>query len=420
MENILFKPMRIGSLEVPGRVWKSATSETRANEDGFVEDEFIDFYKPIAWAGTPLIITGNLYVGFSGKPTYRNAGIDADDKIPGLKRLTDTVHQYGSLIVAQLNHCGRQMNPEAIGVEHALSASDVRDKVLLTKPRPMTLKEIGRTVEEFASAAERAKKAGFDGVQLHFAHGYLLSEFLTPYTNRRKDGYGGSFEARLRLPREVLQAVRQRVGPDFPILGKINGADLLKTGRGLKTAELVQVALALEAAGLDAMEISCGHYESGFPMIRGRFNGFFTAQMNAGAGQFMHPLMRMAARLLDGPLGFVCNLLWPPREGFNLAFAREFKAALKIPVITVGGYHSRAAMEEAIQQGQTDAISIARAMIADPFLVKHLREGEKGPECDFCNGCIARAGGSPVDCYNEKLRPEREAMLAAAGFPSRR
>lgn len=414
--NVLFKPLQVGRMTVAGRVWKTATSETRATPAGFIEDEFINFYEPIAWAGTPLIITGNLYVGFSGKPTYRNAGIDADDKIPGLRRLVDTVHKHGSLIVAQINHCGRQMNPEAIGVKEALSASDVRDKVMLTKPRAMTRAEIARTVEEFAAAALRAKQAGFDGVQVHFAHGYLLSEFLTPHTNRRSDEYGGSFDKRLRFPLDVLRAVRARVGADFPLLAKINGADLLVVKGGLDTAELVRVAQTLEAEGLDAIEISCGHYESGFPMIRGRFDGFFEAQIKEGAGQFLSSTMKIAARVANTPLAAAANRLWPTQEGFNLEFARHFKTALQIPVITVGGFHSPQAMEHAILNGHTDAVSIARAMIADPFLVKHLREGTSGPQCDFCNGCIARAGGSPVDCYNETLRPQRKKMLAAAGF----
>ncbi len=415
-QGVLFAPLRVGKLAVAGRVWKTATSETRATEDGLIAAEFIQFYAPLAWAGTPLIITGNLYVSFSGKPTYRNAGIDADDKLPGLKRLTGAVHKHGSRIVAQINHCGRQMNPQAIGVPDALAPSAVRDKAMLTRPRAMTAAEIKQTVADFAGAAGRAQQAGFDGVQLHFAHGYLLSEFLTPHTNRRSDDYGGSFDKRLRLPLEVLRAVRKRVGLDYPLLAKLNGADLLIAGKGLDTQELVEVGRRLEAEGLDAIEISCGHYESGFPMIRGRFDTFFEAQMKEGAGQFMSKPMKLAARLANAPLAAVANRLWPPQEGFNLDFARQFKQALKIPVICVGGFHSRAAMEQAIESGACDAVSIARAMIADPFLVKHLREGTSGPQCDFCNGCIARAGGRPVDCYNPRLRPQRAAMLAAAGF----
>lgn len=414
--SILFQPLRVGRLDVPGRLWKTATSETRATVDGFIGKEFVDFYEPVAWAGTPLIITGNLYVQVSGKPTYRNAGIDDDDKLPGLRLLVEAMHRHGSLVVAQINHCGRQMNPAAMGVKNALSASDVRDKIMLTKPRPMTLGEIRDTIRAFGEAALRAKKAGFDGVQIHFAHGYLLSEFLTPHTNRRTDEYGGSFERRLRFPLEVMRAVREYVGPDYPVIAKMNGADLLMVKGGLETHELVQVAQALEAEGLDAIEISCGHYESGFPMIRGKFDGFLDVQLKEGAGQFMSRGMKMAARMANAPLAAVANRLWSPMEGFNLDFARQFREALKIPVVTVGGFHSVRAMEQAIQEGATDAISLGRAMIADPFLVKHLREGSSGPKCDFCNGCIARAGGSPVDCYNESLRSERQQMLQQAGF----
>lgn len=413
---LLFRPLQIGTLEVPGRIWKAATSETRATVDGFIGKEFVDFYEPIAWAGTPLIITGNLYVSPSGKPTYRNAGIDADDKLPGLKSLVTTIHSHGSLVIAQINHCGRQMNPQVVGLKEALSASDVRDKIMLTKPRAMTRTEIHDTINDFTQAALRAKQAGFDGIQVHFAHGYLLSEFLTPHTNRRNDEYGGSFENRLRFPLEVLRAIRSCVGPDYPVLAKINGADLLMVKGGLETSDLVRIALALEAEGLDAVEISCGHYESGFPMMRGRFDGFFEAQVKEGAGQFMSPAMKVAARLANAPIAAVANRLWSPREGFNLEFARQFKKALRIPVITVGGFLSANTMEEAIARGDTDAVSIGRAMIADPFLVKHLREGTQGPQCDFCNGCIARAGGSPVDCYNENLRESRQQMLAAEGF----
>ncbi|MDC0661363.1 NADH:flavin oxidoreductase [Marinobacter sp. SS21] len=416
MTETLFSPLTIGKLELPGRIFKTATSETRGSEDGFVTDELLDFYAPIAWAGTPLIITGNLYISVQGKSTYRMCGIDNDDKIPGLTRWTELAHQYGSRIFAQINHCGRQMNPDVIGVKEALAPSAVRDKAMLTKPRAMTLNEIEEVIEDHVAAVVRAQKAGFDGVQIHMAHGYLLSEFLTPQTNRRKDQYGGSLENRMRLPLEVLRAVRKRVGPDYPVIAKLNGADLLLQGKGLDTDELVQVAQALQAEGLDGIEISCGHYESGFPMICGRFDGFLEAQVAEGAGKYLPAPMRMAAKLGAKALAKRANKAWPTREGFNGDFSRQFKAALDIPVICVGGFHTREAMEQAINSGVCDAVSIARAMIADPFLVQHLREGVEGPQCDFCNGCIARAGGSPVDCYNDKLRPARQAMLKEAGF----
>jgi 2,4-dienoyl-CoA reductase-like NADH-dependent reductase (Old Yellow Enzyme family) len=413
MTSVLFQPLTIGKVDVAGRVFKAATSETRASIDGFVTDELIAFYEPIARARTPLVLTGNLYVSKSGKSTYRMCGIDDDDKIDGLRRWASAVRSHGSAFFAQLNHCGRQTYPHVVGIPEALSASDVREKVMGTTPRAMTHAEIARTVDDFAAAAGRAKAAGFDGVQIHLGHGYLLSQFLTPYTNRRRDQYGGSPANRMRFPREVLRAVRARVGGDYPVIAKINGADLLPGRRGLETPELVEVARALEGEGLDAIEITVGHYESGFPMIRGRFDDFFDVILNEGAGRNMPAMRLRAARLVAPMAARAANAMWPPSEGFNLPYARQFKAALRIPVICVGGFQSREGMERAILSGACDAVSVARAMVADPLLYQHLRDGEVGPKCDFSNGCIARAGSLPVDCYNRGLRAEREAMLAA-------
>jgi 2,4-dienoyl-CoA reductase-like NADH-dependent reductase (Old Yellow Enzyme family) len=285
-----------------------------------------------------------------------------------------------------------------------------------TKPHAMTLAEIDRTVEEFAAAAKRAQDAGFDGVQVHISHGYLLNEFITPHTNRRTDQYGGSFENRLRLPREVIRAVRARVGPDYPLLIKLNGADLLMVKGGLDTPELVLIAKALVAEGVDAIEVSCAHYESGFPMLRGRFDGFVKSQMSYGQGVFLPKWRRSLTSVLDGPLARYANRRWPAQEGFNLDAARQFKAALSVPIISVGGFNTPEGMRRALESGGADAVSIARAMIADPFMVKHLRENTTGPRCDYCNQCPARGGYSGLTCFNPALQVQRMTMLKAAGF----
>lgn len=417
-ESPLLEPLKIGSLEVAGRLFKAATSETRADKDGFVTDELLTFYEPIAWAGTPLLFSGNLWVSKSGQSTYRMGGIDDDDKIPGLRRLTEMVHGHGSRIFAQLNHCGRQVFPKAIGLENALAPSAVREKLLGTKPRAMTLGEIRQTVDDFAAAATRARESGFDGIELHMAHGYLLNEFLTPYTNRRKDDYGGSPENRLRAPLEVLQEVRRRVGDDFPVVARLNGDDKLLGRKGLGTAQLIEVARTLQEHGADGIDLTVGHYESGLAMIRGRFNGFIKTMVTEGGGSFMPQPRRGAARAGASFVTVAANVLWSTREGFNLEYARQFKAALEIPVICVGGFHTREAMEEAVASGSCDAVSLARGLIANPLLFKHLREGTTGPDCDFCNECIARAGGMPADCYNPRICAERDADLAASRFAS--
>lgn len=410
------EPIRIGPLELPGRVFKSATTETLVEEDGTISDGYLRFYEPIAWAGTPMIITGNMWVGPSGKATSRSPGIEHDGRIPGLRRLTEMVHRHGSKVIVQLNHCGRQANPKVGGYDRTIAPSAVLEKTGLNRPRAMTLGEIDRTREEFAAAAGRAVAAGFDGVEVHMSHGYLLNEFLTPYTNRRTDTYGGSFENRLRLPREVLRAVRERVGPDYPVLVKLNGDDLLPVKGGLSTEEFVRVARALQEDGMDAVEISCAHYESGFPMMRGRFDDFLKTYAYQGQGEFLPRWRRHAMAALNRPFAALANRRWSTQEGFNLPFARKFKAALDVPVITVGGFTTRAAIEAAIAAGATDAVSVGRAMIADPFLYRHLLGGTSGPRCDYCNQCVARGGRQGVDCYNPKLRPERQRMLAEAGF----
>lgn len=409
-------PLRINGLQVPGRVFKTATTETLAEEDGTISDAYLRFYEPIAWAGTPLIITGNCYIGASGKATYRTPGIDADDRVPGLRRFTEMVHSHGSRTIAQINHCGRQANPRVAGYERTIAPSAVIEKTGMTRPREITLPEIERTIEEFAAAAARGKAAGFDGVQIHMSHGYLLNEFLTPYTNRRRDHYGGSFENRLRLPRQVMRAVRERVGPGYPVIVKLNGDDLLMVKGGTSTDEFVRVALALQEDGMDAVEISCAHYESGFPMLRGRFDDFLKTYARQGQGQWLPGWRQWAMAALNRPFALYANRKWATQEGFNLPFAKRFTAALEVPVITVGGFNTRSAIEGAISAGATDAVSVGRAMIADPFLYKHLVEGGSGPRCDYCNQCVARGGRQGVDCYNPALRPARQRMLAAAGF----
>lgn len=404
----LLRPLRIGRLTVPGRLYKSATSETRATDDGYVTDELLEFYEPMARAGTPLIVTGNLYVSGQAKSAGRQAGIDSDDKLPGLRAWVDLAHSGGSLLFAQLNHGGRQM----VEAADPVSASAVREPLYGTKPRPLRIDELPALVESFAQAAGRAQAAGFDGVQIHAAHGYLLGQFLTPHTNRRTDAYGGSLANRMRLLRKVCRAVRDRVGEQYPVIVKLNGTDMLPLRKGATTAELVEVATVLQDDGLDAVEISRGHYESWPGMILGHYKGFIRGQIREGSGARMSRTRR-AALLAAAPLiERAAERLAPGFEGFNLPQAEQFTAALDIPVICVGGFHTREGMEAAITTGRCDAVSAARAMIADPFLFRNMRDPAPGrPVCGYHNGCIARFGGRAIDCYVEDIRARRDHML---------
>ena len=410
-ESPLFKSLTIGGLTIPGRVIKSATSETRATADGFVTQQLIDFYEPMARAGVPLIISGNLYTSLDGKSTPRQLGADDDKKIPSLTQLVDAVHVHGTKIFAQISHAGRQLVPGFAGVREAVSASDVIDQSSGIRPRALLLTEVKRIIEQFGDAAARCQQAGFDGVQIHAGHGYLVSQFLTPYTNKRTDEYGGSFENRVRFLRDVYRAIRAKVGAGYPVIVKLNGSDYLPLRPGLKTPALVQIARVLEQDGVDAVEVSVGHYESGFPIVRGTFWRCLRGMLHGSVRHYAPP-RRIGFTVMWPLVALVSGLMWGAREGFNLPYARHFKQALSIPVICVGGFLTRKAMEAALEQGACDAVSAGRAFIADPWLYRHLREGTSGPRCVNCNACVGIIGIRPIDCYHPQVRAEKDAMLA--------
>jgi 2,4-dienoyl-CoA reductase-like NADH-dependent reductase (Old Yellow Enzyme family) len=410
-ENLLFTPIRIGSLELSGRFVKSATTETLCTDDGFVTDELIEYYERIAQGGTPLLITGNAYFSLYSKAAPRQLAADHDDKIPGLRRLTDAVHLHRFKVFMQIYHVGRQASPRLVGRKDAVAPSRVFEPTLGVRPREITREEIREAVQGMADAAARGQQAGFDGIQIHAAHGYLINEFLTPHTNRRRDEYGGSFENRMRFLLEVYRAIRERVGKDYPVILKMNGSDELTLRKGLKPDDLVKVAQQMEAEGIDAIEVSAGHYESGLVFERGHWRKFFSTVTTIGVGRCLPWYQRIPARLSGPLLDWGLRRIASYSEGFNLRYAKIFKQALSIPVICVGGFIHREAMERAIAGGECDMVSAARALIADPFLYRHMQEGVQGPQCDFCNACYARAAAWPVDCYNEEVRAQRDRML---------
>lgn len=408
----LFRPIKIGNLSLDGRFAKSATVETLCDAEGFITPEYIQHYEELAQGGTPLLITGAAsYNKFSRGVPFQLA-VDDDNKIAGLKKLADTVHQYGSKIMVQIYHTARQSDPGPMGREYAQAPSAVTEPILGVTPRAMSLEEIKESIIQYGDAAERCKKAGMDGIQIHAAHGYLLSSFLTPHTNRRKDQYGGSFENRIRFLLEVYHEVRKRVGDDYPVIMKINGSDDLPLRKGLDTKTLVAVAKRMEKEGIDAVEVTAGHYESGFTFERGNFKGYTRNSIKHGMGQHFSKMkagsMWLLAPLLD--LFFQKSARFTP--GFNLPYAREFSKALNVPVISVGGLNTRLQMEDAINNGDCDMVSAARGLVADPYLYRHMLNNQKGPECNYCNECFGRPGVNPLDCYEPNIKRQRDEMLA--------
>jgi 2,4-dienoyl-CoA reductase-like NADH-dependent reductase (Old Yellow Enzyme family) len=351
--SILFTPIRIGSVTSPNRFVRSATHDFMAGDEGNVTDANVELYARLAEGEVGLIITGHAHVHPSGKASPRQTAVFADRFIEGLARIPAAVHRFRSLVFLQIAHAGRQTKAKLCGCV-PVSPSAVYDPVTEVMPRELSASEIQDLVADFVAAAGRAKRAGFDGVQLHAAHGYLISSFLSPHTNRRMDAYGGSVENRARVLLDVLRGVKAACGRDFPTIVKLNSTDFLDGGLTLDDA--VRVARLLEAKGIDGIEVSGGMAEAGrgsvWPGLRGE-----------------------------------------SEEGYFVENAARIKSAVRVPVSGLGGIRSLAVAERLVREGLVDLVSLSRPLIRDPFLVRHFREGLSArSECISCNKCFYPRG----------------------------
>jgi 2,4-dienoyl-CoA reductase-like NADH-dependent reductase (Old Yellow Enzyme family) len=363
----IFEETRIGNMVLKNRIVRSATWENRATDEGFVTDELIHFIAEVARGGVGLIITGISSVSEEGKITSAQTGIHGDEYIPGLKRLTEEVHRHGGRVAVQLAHGGGNSRLAKPG-RPLLAPSDLEGEFFETTPsRAMTLEEIESVKEAFRAAALRAKEAGFDAIQLHGAHGYLLSQFLSPLCNRRIDGYGGNPEKRARFVAEVIEVVREAVGPGFPILMKINGDDFVESG--LKAIEGAEMTLILQQAGLDAVEISGGLF---------------------GSHRIPNELLRSTRN--------------PETSAFFLPQSQEFSKRLSIPVILVGGIRSVEMIEGLLSGEKVNYVAMCRPFIREPHLVRRWMSGDHSRStCQSCGRCLLKAfRGHPVQCYRLK------------------
>lgn len=356
---MLFEPFSFSGLDLQNRLVRSATYEKRADEDGFVTESLIELYEDLARGGIGFMITGNALVHPSGRSIPQMLCAHSDIYIQGLRKLTSAVHRLDGLIAIQLVHGGRQSFPILLGGHDPIAPSAVYDTSTRIMPRAMTDTEIWEIIDAFADAARRARIAGFDAVQIHGAHGYLVSEFLSPHTNRRNDYWGGDEGRRFHFLEEIYKALRREVGEDFPVLIKMNADDLIEGG--LRAEEAVRIAVRLEELGLDAVEVSGGMYESSLK----------TAQP---------------------------DILSPANEAYFRNYGKVFKSKLHIPVMLVGGMRSRTVMEEVLQKGEADLISLARPLIREPDLPNKLREGKETADCISCNGCMEFEKLDIVEC----------------------
>ncbi|WP_297213364.1 MULTISPECIES: NADH:flavin oxidoreductase [Thermodesulfovibrio] len=347
----LFSPFEIKSIKISNRIVRSATYEKMADEDGFVTDKLINLYVNLAKGGVGLIITGNVLVHISGRSAPKMLCLHNDFYIEGLKKLTDAVHDEGGKIVIQLSHGGRQCASIFLHGRQPLAPSAVYEPVYKVTPKEMTQEEIWEIVESFGKAARRAKEAGFDGVQIHGAHGYLVNQFLSPYTNRRNDYWGGDEERRFHFLEEVYNSIRENVGYDYPLMIKLNASDFIEGGLTLE--ESLRIAKRLENLGIDAIEVSGGIVES-------------------------KPDERPVRPKIDSK----------EKEAYFREFSKEFKKTIKVPIMLVGGIRSRSTAEDILEKNEADLISLSRSLIREPDLPKKWEKGKDTADCIYCNGCM--------------------------------
>jgi 2,4-dienoyl-CoA reductase-like NADH-dependent reductase (Old Yellow Enzyme family) len=380
----VFTPARLGELELRNRVIRAGCFEGMC-QDGAVTPALIEHHRRVAQGGVGLTTVAYCSVSYDGRAFGHEMWM-RPEIVPDLQRLTDAVHAEGATASLQIGHCGFFSNPREIQ-KRPLGASPKLCLFRLSICRQMTQADIEEKIADFARTARLAKQAGFDALEIHAGHGYLLAQFLSPWTNRRTDAYGGSLENRLRFPLAVIRAVREEVGPGFPLLVKMNQEDGF--AGGLTLDEAVQVAQAYEQAGIDGLVPSCG-FTARTPlyMMRG---GVPTREMARNQEQF---LLRLGMTLF----GRFMVQRYPFQPLFLLDGARRIRAAVSIPVVYIGGLLSLTDLEKALAEG-FEFVEVGRAIIRDPDFVKHLQSGEVTvSDCDQCNRCIASMDAGGVYC----------------------
>jgi 2,4-dienoyl-CoA reductase-like NADH-dependent reductase (Old Yellow Enzyme family) len=393
----LFSEAQIAGVKLKNKIIRSATHEGLADYVGNPTETLIKKYEALAKGEVGAIITGYAAIMQNGKSPLANMlMIDEDEKIPYYKKLVDRIHQYNTPIFLQITHCGRQTFSKKTSLP-TVAPSAIKDKLYNEDiPQELDDTKIYEIIGNFVNAIERAKKAGFDGVQLQISHGYLLSSFLSPHMNKRKDKWGGSIENRFRIVKEIMERAREKVG-DYPIISKINGYE--KSKDGLKLDEAISIAKHLEKSRCDAIEVSCGIAEEGFMATRGDFPFDMIAKHNH--------LMKKVPKILYPVVRPVLKHSFAspePRYLYNVNSAKKIKENIKIPVIVVGGIRKLEDIEGIINSGQSDFVSMARPFIIEPAIVKKFMEGkQQQSRCIDCNYCQIGIEKNPLRCYYGKV-----------------
>lgn len=380
----LFTPAKIGSCEIPNRLIVPAMVVNLCTEDGMITERYIRYIEEKAKGGWGMIITEDYAVNENAKGYQFIPGLYNDAQIEGNKKLTETVHKYESRIFCQMYHPGRQSKHAVNGNVQPLAPSAIKDPFCMDLPKEMTREEIHQIVRDFGTTARRAKEAGFDGIEIHAAHGYLISSFLSPFTNKRVDEYGGCFENRTRILDEVYAAIRENVGNDFPVQVRISANEYLLGGR--TEADTYELARHLDELGVDAIHVSNGMYAS--PIVR----------------QIIAPMYT--------------------EHAFNMDAAEQVKKLVSCPVIVTNRINDPKMADTILKMGKADFIGMGRGSLADPHLPAKAKAG-KFENIRYCIGCLqgCEAGllaGTCATCLvNPRVGREYENPMEKTASPKK-
>lgn len=341
----LFKPKKIGNCEIPNRLVVPAMVVNVCNDDGTLSDQFMKYHEEKAKGGWGLIITEDYAVSADARGYTNIPGLWNDAQIPANREFTKLIHSHGSKIWCQIYHAGKQKMPNVAG--QAVAPAAIKDPLAMNMPRELTVEEIHQIARDFGTCAGRAKEAGFDGVEIHAAHGYLIAQFLSYFINKRTDEYGGCFDNRCRFFDEIYAEIRKNVGDDFPVTVRMSVNEYVTGGR--TEAESYALARHFDELGVDAIHVSNGVYAS------------------------------------DPEHHVISNMFATP--AFNTDAAMQIKSLVSCPVITVNKIHDPHLADTMIRMGKADFIAMGRESLADPYYPKKVKEG-RFDEINYCIGCL--------------------------------
>ncbi len=396
--HMLFTEWQLKNISAANRLVRSATYEGLADEIGRPLPELGRLYATPAANKVGTIVTGFCYVSRQGRAMHpRQCGIDADDKIAPWEKVVSAVRSASSrtVLLMQIAHAGRQTLPEVTGFP-AISPSAGRSPYFKVKAKAMTEADIHEVIEQFASAAARAKKTGFDGVQLHAAHGYLIHQFLSPFTNKRRDRWG---EDRFAFMREIIRAVKNTCGDSFPVFAKLSVPDGYPGGIDVSLAILY--VREMEQLGVEAVEISYGTMDTPLNIFRGGVQIDRVLQYNMLYNRKPVWMKRLWKRFM---LPRAKRQFIPFSENYNLHSARAVKRATEMPVIVVGGIRRLEAMERILESADADAVALCRPFICEPDFASRLKSGRTAKSaCTNCNVCAVMCDNNKaLRCYQKE------------------